>query len=83
MRYGAAREPLGFRPHDAKRYLESCRCRGPKRRLRRCERESSTKSETFPSFLLLRHVLTFPTLYLGSCRSSAKDHPDRGNGIGN
>lgn len=24
-----------------------------------------------------------PTLYLGSCRSPAKDHPNRGNGIGN
>lgn len=60
MRYGAAREPLGFRPDDAKRYLESCRRRSPKRRLRRCERESRTKSKTFPSFLLLRHVLTFP-----------------------
>ncbi len=83
MRYGAAREPLGFRPDDAKRYLESCRRRGPKRRLRRCERKSRTKSETFPSFLLLRYVLTFSTLYLGSRRSSTKDHPNRGNSIGN
>ena len=83
MRYGAAREPLGFRPDDAKRYLESCRRRGPKRRLRRCERKSRTESETFPSFLLLRYVLTFSTLYLGFRRSLTKDHPNRGNGIGN